>query len=124
MKLLVSIGIGIIMTMGIFFFFKNIEAQVKDMDSIIINKGDTLKITEDFSLIFDGHSHKRTKKGQKSPLIVNVSYITPDSTVRDYNNLKMPPKGWTWDKYEFTINDYSYNDWMNLTIKEVPKDSL
>ncbi len=37
-------------------------------------------------------------------------------------NLYKPIEGWTWNSFKFTINEYEYNRWMNLTIDELPKE--
>ena len=67
---------------------------------------------------FDGHSHKRTSPGQRSPLITNLTFDPDGENVGEYVSLFPPEEAtWRWRNYDFRLVDWDYGQRIDLEVR-------
>jgi hypothetical protein len=82
-----------------------------------IARGGELALDDGVSMIFLGHSHKRTHVGQTSPLGVSVEYRAPGQEPEPQSvSVFGEHRAWAWRDYELAITSYEYGAWMELSI--------
>lgn len=83
-----------------------------------LQAGDVIELSAGVQMRFDGHSHKRTSPGQRSPLMVDVEYTSPGTKPEYRSPHLLPPEEttWTWREFVFESLDYAYDDWVRLKI--------
>lgn len=85
-----------------------------------VARGESFGLGEGDRVQFTGHSHKRTRPGQTSPLIVHLDWLTPgQEPVTDYVSLR--PSGgdrtWRWRDLELTLVSWDYNAWIEVDVR-------
>ena len=80
-------------------------------------------LTENQSITFIFHSHKKARPETPTPLIIHVEYKNDDVIEKkeyhfftNYQKIKKNSKKWTWQNFKFVLTDYIYNDYMLLKI--------
>ncbi len=85
-----------------------------------VKKGGEVQIDPDTRLRFVGHGHKRTMPGQSSPLMVAVDWLVRGTEDEGQSlNVGADPAtmGWAWRKWQISIDEYDYDQWMQLTVQ-------
>jgi len=87
-----------------------------------IERGGTLRLSDEVELVFRGHGHKRVYEGESSPLMVTVAFRGRGLPEEDshYNvGDESGPQRFAWRDYRFTITDYGYDVYMQLAIERL-----
>ncbi len=98
--------------------------------SIRVNRGAVASLGGQQRMRFVAHGHKRTHAGQASPLILHLEFFQSaaedgSGTVSDReefsrNLFTAESKMFTWRNWQFVLEDHAYDEWMQLTVTELP----
>ncbi len=83
-------------------------------------RGKSFELGDGDRVEFTGHSHKRTRQGQTSPLLVHLRWDSPGQEPATDTASLRPPKGlrtWAWRDLEFTLIDWDYDAWIEVDVR-------
>ena len=112
------------------------ERKVGASETLRVEMKGEITLPDGSRMRFDNHTHRRTRPGQKSPLVVQVSYwnvhdLPDDMQVRDAlgektYNLKPPIAGasWTWRATHFELLSHEYSRFMELNVTALAVEPL
>jgi len=94
-----------------------VDAVLDEVEEVVtekttLSRGESLAVPGGPKVTFLGHSHKRTHEGQRSPLIVELSYD------HDVDNVSLyPPEAstWAWHDLRFELLDHEVGE--SITVK-------
>lgn len=94
---------------------------MEDLGEVRLERRVPRQIDERLTVTLTDHSHKRTRVGQQSPLIVHLTYERrgrePQSERRERIFPRDPQRAaWYFERYRFEPLDYAYGDWMRLKV--------
>jgi len=88
------------------------------LQTFVIKKGQTQRLSDGAQLRFDGHSHKDVMPGQESPLLIHGRFAAPGSASLQDFSLNVYPTPSTLlrlaERYLFVLDDYAYGEHMRL----------
>lgn len=110
-------------------FSRSKDVTIKDIK--ILKNGEKVKLMVDkavrfeggLTLTFTGHSHKRTKAGQKSPLGIYIKYSKKGE---DYSEGTWIYPGedklhwWVWRDHLFKYVDHGYDEYQEIEFSKLP----
>lgn len=90
----------------------------KPLQTFVIKKGQTQRLSDGSQLRFDGHSHKDVMPGQESPLLIHGKFAAPGHATLQEFSLHAYPEESTLlriaERYLFVLADYAYGEHMRL----------
>jgi hypothetical protein len=97
------------------------EVVVGSERTVEVRKGEELALSDELTMRFDGHGHKRVMAGQRSPLVVHVTYVEAGTTQQASYNLLTPPddRAWRWQDHELRLVDHAYDERMTLSVRRL-----
>ncbi len=97
------------------------ETATKTLHSNVrIDLNGELALEDDVKAAFIHHGHKRTFEGQQSPLMVSMRYSHGGQEIATEMQSVFPPgAAWTWRNYRFELGEYSYGEFMHLTVHQL-----
>ncbi len=109
--------------MFILFSIMILNAQVNNtiFKKVHIKKNETIELDSITKIMFLYHSHKKTIEGQVSPLITYIYYTVNGKPEEkqyniDFDSENIFKSGWKRKDYIFIIENYIYDEYMNLNI--------
>jgi len=86
-----------------------------ELNFIRFPKDENVIFMDNFSIRFKGHSHKRTKEGQVSPLIVVLEFFENKKSIEtvDYS-LTKNERNFEWKDYKLEFGKSDYNNYQEI----------
>ena len=87
------------------------------IETVLIEKGHTVKLSDGAQLTFHAHGHKRTRPGQVSPLIIHGAFRAPGGTQQEFSFNLFTDEDRSFflqDRYRFALLDHQYDHSMRL----------
>jgi len=91
-----------------------------------LDRGKSLSLGDSAEAVFTGHNHKMVYEGQRSPLVILMSYRREGQEVESgsYNLYPEEDGTWRWRNYHFTIKNYEYDVFMELDVSQLAMEAL
>ncbi len=101
---------------------ENVELIGKK-ETVKLKKGETKKLQNGIKITFKSHSHKRTKAGQQSPLLIEFTFNEGNKEVSKTVSI-LGQKWWFYKDYVFIFTDHKYSEYQEFEVSIEPATNL
>jgi hypothetical protein len=83
-----------------------------------VKKGERISLDAHTDMRFDSHSHKRTRAGQSSPLMLNLVFLEDGAPVeaKTFSLHLKEERSFSWRNFRFELMDHQYDQSMTLKV--------